>query len=578
MTLQQISKQKSNLTPNERSTLKNLKAKDITILRSDKGTEFCAIETEKYNQAGIEHLEDRNTYEKVNKIQPSTLERRINSQWTQIARKINLTQPTIRNLSARNSTIPKFYHLIKTHKNSTNIKIRPIVSNVNGPTRKLAWLMTNILTPTLKNIPAHLERSSDLLQTLIDLPQQRKETYTYPFSLDVVSLYTSIPPQEAIQATIEHLQNHPIETYGLTFQNISDLLKVITDNTYLQFQNTIYRQIAGLPMGSSTSSVLAIIYMNKLESIALNLTQIGLYKRYVDDILLLTVNKEEAENIFAIMNSINQNITFEIEHPDENNTLSLLDFSINIDKNTGNQTFNFYKKTAKKDLFVNFKSALPTSSKLNYINNEIDRISTRCTKRKDREEQIKNFESVLIKNDYPTTFIHRSKNTKRNKQTTRGKQFYFEFPYINDKIEHKIKRIFQTENIQVSLYRKSITLEQTLKKKSPETCHLTNCPIKDNKLCSIKNCVYEAKCTNCNDTYIGSSIRPLHIRAREHNNNKQSSIYKHKETCKNEFTYKLLSKTNDITKLRYTEAIHIKKKQPKINSREESQELMHLIF
>ena len=43
-------------------------------------------------------------------------------------------------------------------------------------------------------------------------------------------------------------------------------------------------------------------YMSKIEGQIVNSLNIGLYKRYVDDILILTTNREEAEAIFNVMN------------------------------------------------------------------------------------------------------------------------------------------------------------------------------------------------------------------------------------------------------------------------------------
>ena len=67
-----------NLSQQEQKTLKSLKKKDLVLLPSDKGTEFCAIETKKYKEAGMVHLQDNNTY-KSTKVAPSTIEKAINS-------------------------------------------------------------------------------------------------------------------------------------------------------------------------------------------------------------------------------------------------------------------------------------------------------------------------------------------------------------------------------------------------------------------------------------------------------------------------------------------------------------------
>ena len=50
--------------------------------------------------------------------------------------------------------LPRFYHLIKTHKAGPNVKIRPIISNINRPTQRISWLLANALKPMLKNVPA----------------------------------------------------------------------------------------------------------------------------------------------------------------------------------------------------------------------------------------------------------------------------------------------------------------------------------------------------------------------------------------------------------------------------------------
>ena len=50
-------------------------------------------------------------------------------------------------------------------------------------------------------------------------------------------------------------------------------------------------------MGSSISGILAILFMDKLETIALSShLMISPYKRYVDDIYLQTANEETADH------------------------------------------------------------------------------------------------------------------------------------------------------------------------------------------------------------------------------------------------------------------------------------------
>lgn len=132
--------------------------------------------------------------------------------------------------------------------------------------------------PMLKNVPAHLESSLKLIRCVQAGDLTTNKAPPYPCSLDVVSLYTSIPLQEAITNVTDRIQN-PI--LHLSKQDISDLLQVTLNNMYFSFRDRVFRQREGLPMGSNISGILAILFMDKLESIVLTLhLMISPYKRY----------------------------------------------------------------------------------------------------------------------------------------------------------------------------------------------------------------------------------------------------------------------------------------------------------
>jgi hypothetical protein len=139
-----------NLSNMERATLKTLRQKDFIYLPSDKGGEFCVIEKSRYINLGMEHLNDSSTYRQIPHISPKTIEKRINLVWNDICERNEIPSHLRRTYITNNSSIPTFYHLIKTHKPGPNIKIRPIVSNVNGPTHKIAWMLSKILKPLIQ--------------------------------------------------------------------------------------------------------------------------------------------------------------------------------------------------------------------------------------------------------------------------------------------------------------------------------------------------------------------------------------------------------------------------------------------
>jgi len=563
-----------NLTPSERHTLKALKAKEFTYLPSDKGGEFCVVETTKYDEAALEHLSDNATYTPVRTMTAKTIESKINKIWKQVCTQAKIPTPITKSFTSSNTHLPVFYHLIKTHKTGPNLRIRPIVSNRGGPSHKLSWLLSRLLKPLLKTLPTNLENSHELLDEIKNRPESTK-SMTYPFSLDVVALYTSVPQQEAITILKEKLEeaglNIPFDA-----QQIAEILTVILQNTFFRFGNKMFRQVSGLPMGSNISAILAILYMDKLESQTITtFRQLGLYKRYVDDIFIITSDKETANEIWARMNDKDPHIKFEIEHP-KDNTLSLLDFSVTLLQD-GQTRFCYYKKPAKKNTFLHKKSAIPANCKINSIRNEVKRIKEKCTTKEDEQQHVDTFMTQLTTRGY---------NNPRNSLAARHKkkpapstqQCYLEFPYVNEAIHQSVKRVFRAANLPVRIYSKNKSLRSHLNnKKENQECSMKNCPL-DSSLCLKKNCVYRMTCNLCQAEYIGSTKRALHQRVKEHFNSPASSVYQHRSKCHTDFKVNIVTIDSTTSRLRLKEAITIRERRPTINSKSESEELLHLIF
>ena len=142
------------------------------------------------------------------------------------------------------------------------------------------------------------------------------------------------------------------------------------------------------------------------------------------------------QQLIQALNFQHQHIKFEIELPTENNhtyTLSLLDFSVNINTNNSNETtFKFYRKTARKNIFVNYNSNLPTTSKINFIKNERLRILERCSRKKDNQQCQIDFDKTLRLNDYPCNILREQKYTykikRKGNKIIRIKEYFYVCP------------------------------------------------------------------------------------------------------------------------------------------------------
>jgi len=107
----------------------------------------------------------------------------------------------MRSRTSRNDgLLPRAYSLLKVHKSDCPFRI---VSSLDSPLYNLATFLHKIL---IKNIPvtnSHLNNSFDLVQKLKDI--QVDNDYIL-ISLDVVSLFTNIPIDLAIESVSKRWQ------------------------------------------------------------------------------------------------------------------------------------------------------------------------------------------------------------------------------------------------------------------------------------------------------------------------------------------------------------------------------------
>ena len=95
------------------------------------------------------------------------------------------------------------------------------------------------------------------------------------------------------------------------------LLKLVLENCVFSFQGKFYKQLHGTTMASPCSPVVANIYMEYFEDLALGPevpVPIKEWKRYVDDIFSI-IPKGKRDNLLNYLNSIDPHIKFTVEQP-----------------------------------------------------------------------------------------------------------------------------------------------------------------------------------------------------------------------------------------------------------------------
>ena len=218
--------------------------------------------------------------------------------------------------------------------------------------------------------------------------------------------------------------------------------------------------------------------------------------------------------------------------------------------------------------------------KNNSIKNEIARIEEKCTTIDDQRENVNAFLQQLSERGYEDTKRHSAPagHRDRSKQPTPKQHCYFEFPYVNEAVHQAVKRVFRTAQLPVRIYCRNSNLRSLLRRKNNNVqCSMPGCSVQS-ALCEKKNCVYSMRCAACQSEYIGSTKRVLHKRIKEHLNSPGSSVYRHRAMCKSDFEISIVTTDSITNRLRIKEAITIRERNPTINSKSESDELLHLIF
>ncbi len=148
---------------------------------------------------------------------------------------------------------------------------------------------------------------------------------------------------------------------------ICHLTKLCMTSTYFLVEHDVYEQTYGAPMGSPLSPVLADLYMEFFEKMAINSAQYKptLWLRCVDDTFVLWPHgKEKLMEFHKHINSLRESIQFTIE-TEEGGKLPFLD--VNISRQHQQLNTTVYRKPTHTNRYLNFKSNHHPRTKLGII-------------------------------------------------------------------------------------------------------------------------------------------------------------------------------------------------------------------
>jgi len=219
-------------------------------------------------------------------------------------------------------------------------------------------------------------------------------------SLDVVSLFTNIPQDLAINSIIKRWALIKLKT-NIPKDEFLEAIKLILSSTYFVF-NKKNLQTYGTPMGSPLSPVIAYMVLQDLEEEALNKINcnIPFYFRYVDDILL-AAPIDQITKIVDTFNDCHDRLQFTVEL-EVNKSLSFLDLRLEVVHNE--IIIDWYHKETFSGRLLSFYSNHPQCHKIGTIYNLIDR-AILLSHPKYHMKNIESCIGYLLNNGYPLKLI-----------------------------------------------------------------------------------------------------------------------------------------------------------------------------
>lgn len=547
---------KQNITRAERTALKKLREnKEVVILPADKGNATVILNSADYREKMMKLLDDP-AYT-VRSADPTTYLEKTTKQKILAA---GLEKEISIRLIPRekSSRCPRLYGLPKIHK--TDVPLRPIVSSVGAPTQALAKFLAKHMQPFTETASSHIKNSFHLLKILKDTTLNPGDLLV---SFDVVSLFTSIPIDDAIHS-IEELVNPP--------QHVLDLTKHCLANTYFKYEDTIYKQIQGAPMGSPLSPVVANIFMMKFEREALASAPLKptLWLRYVDDTFVIWPHgRTELGKFLAHLNQQNNKIQFTMEI-EKNGCIPFLDVLLKK-RDDGKFAHTVYRKTTHTNRYLNAGSH-HHPSQIQAVANSLAHRSILLSDKDNFPQEKRALTAALVQNGFNLTAINKAfAKNKRQQQTEdttedKEKETISILPYIRgttDKIartlkKHKIKTTFKPFK-KINALLRSVKGTNTLESQG----------------------VYRIPCLDCEKSYIGRSNRRIAARLDEHRlaiNRKDpsSALALHVEASNHSIDYentKCVAQENYEQHRIIREAIEIETNIYGLNKRDETKKL-----
>jgi hypothetical protein len=385
---------------------------NIIIKKGDKGAGIVVMNKTDYESKINRMLADTNTYTNIPDDITNTIKTKADNLIHELHFYNHLTRKQTTNLTNFIPKCPTFYGVPKIHK--PHCPLRPIVSQINGPTSNIHKLIDKYLKTAESKIPNLLQDTTSFLN-LLNEKQHLLQPNTILVTLDVTSLYTNIPHNEGIEEVCnfysENLQYWSDPNLQPIPENtLKKLLSFCLQNTIFTFNKKYYTQNYGCTMGAQSSVKYANIFMHKF--LTKYIAQYSHYlpdffARLVDDIFFLWNSDLDSLKTFVEqLNQFHPTIKFELNY--SYTEISFLDTIVYIENNL--LKTKLYTKPTDKKQYLHFSSSHPQHIKTSIPYSQALRYRRIITDDNILKTSLDNLSHKFINRNYPKNLVQHNIN------------------------------------------------------------------------------------------------------------------------------------------------------------------------
>ena len=371
---------------------------DIVILNADKGNSTVVMDKLEYNKKFLGLLSNSATYQVISKNPICSIEKRLNRFIWKLYKNDKISTYLYKTLRSSDSVLPRIYGLPKIHK--PNVPLRPIVSFIGTATYQLAKFLKQILAPLVGNTQYTVKNSSKFVEFISSIKLGKSESQV---SSDVVSLFTSVSLKTAKTIVAYRVGDDCTlgERTSLAVPEIMEPLDICLQSSFFVYNDVIYKQIFGCPMGSPLSPIIANMVMEEIEQTALNtyLNPPSLWLRYVDDVYAI-MKKTEVEPFHDHLNTISTSIKFNKEL-EKSGQIAFLDVSVQ-QMEDGSLTTSVYRKPTHTDRYLQYSSHDPVNQKVCVARTLFSRAISITSNNEKKIEEFHQITKTLKNNGFPS--------------------------------------------------------------------------------------------------------------------------------------------------------------------------------